>query len=29
MRNFFWAVASQGAMQVLTLIIMARFVAGI
>jgi hypothetical protein len=29
MRNYFWAVASQGAMQVLTLIIMARFVAGI
>jgi hypothetical protein len=29
MRNYFWAVASQGVMQVLTLIIMARFVAGI
>ena len=29
MRNYFWAVASQGAMQVVTLIIMARFVAGI
>jgi hypothetical protein len=29
MHNYFWAVASQGAMQVLTLIIMARFVAGI
>ncbi len=29
MRNYFWAVASQGAMQVLTLIIMSRFVAGI
>lgn len=29
MRNYFWAVASQGAMQVITLIIMARFVAGI
>jgi len=29
MRNYFWAVASQGAMQIITLIIMARFVAGI
>jgi hypothetical protein len=29
MRNYFWAVASQGAMQVVTLVIMARFVAGI
>ncbi|MBV8746175.1 MAG: hypothetical protein JO134_14150 [Xanthobacteraceae bacterium] len=29
MRNYFWAVASQGTMQVVTLIIMARFVAGI
>lgn len=29
MRNYFWAVASQGTMQVLTLIIMARFAAGI
>jgi hypothetical protein len=29
MRNYFYAVASQGTMQVATLIIMARFVAGI
>ena len=29
MRNFFYAVAAQGTMQVLTIIIMARFVSGI
>jgi uncharacterized membrane protein len=29
MRNFFYAVAAQGTMQVLTIIIMARFVSGL
>lgn len=29
MRNFFYAVAAQGTMQVLTLVVMARFVAGL
>jgi hypothetical protein len=29
MRSFFFAVACQGAMQVLTIVIMARFVSGI
>jgi hypothetical protein len=29
MRNFFFAVAIQGTMQVLTIIIMARFVSGL
>jgi hypothetical protein len=28
-RNFFYAVAAQGTMQVLTIIIMARFVSGL
>jgi hypothetical protein len=29
MRNYFYAVAAQGTMQVVTLVIMARFVAGL
>jgi hypothetical protein len=29
MRNFFLAVAAQGTMQVLTIVIMARFVSGL
>ena len=29
MRNFFYAVAAQGVMQVTTIVIMARFVSGI
>jgi hypothetical protein len=29
MRNFFFAVAMQGTMQVLTIVIMARFVTGL
>jgi len=29
MRNYFFAVATQGTMQVLTIVIMARFVTGL